>query len=110
MLRIKTREERLEDKKDRLRGQVAIGSDARAALDNKFLANWFQFNEKRLVDKWAATDGADEINIRENCHIKLQMLRELRESLEISSALGERSSRELNELVNVKPGRVFFRR
>ena len=112
MLRIKSREERLEDKKDRLRGQVAIGSDARAALDNKFLVKWFESSEKQLLDKWASTpvNGPAEIEVRENCHSTLQLLRGLRKSLEMAAEGGDRASRYLNELVSVKPGRVSIKR
>jgi len=112
MRKQKTRAEMLEDKKDRLRGQVAIGSDARTALDNKFLVNWFQSSEKQLLDKWAATpiNGTAEIEVRENCHSTLQLLRGLRKSLEMAAEGGDRASRYLNELVSVKPGRVSIRR
>jgi hypothetical protein len=109
----KTRDEMLEDKKDRLRGQVQIGQDARMALDNSFLMGWFDSSERQLISTWESTPikGATEIGVRENCHATLQLLRGLRRNLELASEGGDKAARHLGELVKVEnPGRIIFRR
>lgn len=113
MRKQKTRAEILEDKKDRLRGQVEIGNEARMALGNSFLVNWFESSERQLIGTWESTPikGAAEVGIRENCHATLQLLRGLRRNLELAAEGGDKAARHLSELVKVEnPGRVLFRR